>query len=206
MKKYLICLILALYTHNASALTIPETPIDPNPTNPLDPSLTGCAGSKWKSCPGNAIYDGCSYSACVDCEGTGVDLGDTSILLPNSYGIVTSQTKQYETTCPTISDNNATCTCQTTTTYSCGSGYYGTATSERNGCTKCPSNATCDGGNGSTFLCDKNYYKNGTTCTPCPSSGITDTTGVTDITKCYITTFSDSTGSGIYTSKCYYTK
>ncbi|MCM1294380.1 MAG: hypothetical protein NC311_02360 [Muribaculaceae bacterium] len=105
-----------------------------------------------------------------------------------------------------------TCTCSPgSVTYKCASGYYGTATSARAGCTVCPSNATCGGGNGSTFSCNAGYYKNGTACTKCSTAtghnSATSAAGVTAITGCYIpsgTTFSDSTGSGKYTSNCYY--
>ena len=200
MKKYLICLILAISTHNASAVSIePPTPIDPvNPTqNNCDKEIY------YKNCFDDEVYySNCTQSACNNCEnGIGISTPGTG-----TPGIISTETRKYTTHCPTSGDKTATCTCETTTTYSCDSGYYGTATSATTGCTKCPSNATCAGGNGSTFDCNKNYYKNGTTCTACPSSGLTESKGATNVTQCYITTFSDSTGSGIYTSKCYYTK
>jgi len=122
-------------------------------------------------------------------------------------GVTTVGTK-----CWTVGSLEGTkCGCATTFTYKCASGYYGTATSATSGCTKCPENATCAGGNGSTFSCAKGYYKDGTSCARCPSSGgvygTTASTGATSITDCYLpsgTTFSDSTGSGTYTSNCYY--
>lgn len=187
-----------------SAVTIPDASII-GPENPTLPIPNDCANGKWKTCPSNVNYDACSYSMCRECEGIGFTVPPP----PNAYGIVTSETNKYETVCPGLGNNNATCECNTYTTYECGSGYYGTAKSETTGCTKCPSNATCAGGNSSTFICNKNYYKNGSTCTPCPSPGITEKTGVTDIKDCFIpsgTTFSDSTGNGIYTQNCYYTK
>ena len=96
-------------------------------------------------------------------------------------------------------------------TYACASHCYGTAKSASSGCAICPANATCNGGK--TFSCNKGYYKDGTSCKQCPSSGgiagTTKNSGATSITECYLpsgTSFSDSYGSGTYTSDCYYTK
>lgn len=65
----------------------------------------------------------------------------------------------------------------------------------------------CDGCIESTsYRCIADYYGSNGNCTPCPSSG-TSATGSTAITSCYIPSgsrFSDSTGSGTYTDKCYY--
>ncbi len=80
--------------------------------------------------------------------------------------------------------NNA---CIKKTSLRCVKGYYGTAEYEQLNLTKC------------------------TGCEPCPTSGgIAGTTsgpGATAITECYLpsgTSFSDSTGSGIYVGDCYY--
>ncbi|MBQ8293809.1 MAG: hypothetical protein IJX89_00265 [Alphaproteobacteria bacterium] len=101
----------------------------------------------------------------------------------------------------------------TASEYACASGYYGTATSDSTGCTICPDNATCLGGNGSTFRCAQGYYKNGASCPRCPISnntyGTTLLLNATSITDCYLpsgTEFSDTTGTGTYTDKCYYTE
>ena len=98
--------------------------------------------------------------------------------------------------------------CSRCTTYKCDSGYYGTATSASAGCTVCPSNATCAGGNDSTFVCSRGYYKDGDKCTKCPSPGTTGLLGGAEaITECYIMTgysFSDDSGSVMYTGNCYY--
>lgn len=41
-------------------------------------------------------------------------------------------------------------------------------------------------------------------CWSCPSAGTSDAGSNENITDCYVTEFSDDTGSGIYTDKCYY--
>lgn len=102
--------------------------------------------------------------------------------------------------------------CSACTSYSCNSGYYGTATSSSAGCVACPSNATCAGGNDSTFVCNRGYYKNGTTCNRCPTEdgvtyGTTKDAGATSMTECYMpanTSVTDWTGTYIFTSDCYY--
>ena len=62
-----------------------------------------------------------------------------------------------------------------------------------------------------TYSCYTGYYLSGTSCVRCPSSGgvygttVDKNTG--GITSCYIpsgTSFSDTSGSGTYTSNCYY--
>lgn len=55
-------------------------------------------------------------------------------------------------------------------------------------------------------ICDAGYYgdpSTGGTCIKCPSDG-TSNKGATKITECYARSFSDTTGSGEYTSNCYY--
>ena len=90
----------------------------------------------------------------------------------------------------------------------CDSGYYSTGGGETqcNCNNACPANSTCS--SASSFSCNAGYYKNGSSCTKCPDGGTSDK-GATDITQCYIASgasFSDTTGSGTYTSKCYYAK
>ena len=65
--------------------------------------------------------------------------------------------------------------------------------------------------NNITYRCDNGYYGRPTTtpsgCQKCVTPG-TSVAGSTSITSCYIpanSTLSDATGSGIYTSNCYYT-
>ncbi|MDE6478141.1 MAG: hypothetical protein K2L95_03205 [Alphaproteobacteria bacterium] len=166
---------------------------------------TTCTESAWQSCLTNygVTYDSsCSNSACSLCNNRSSSAG-----LTNSFGIVTSTTYRYETNCPSSYGGTATCSCkQTSSSYKCASGYYGTATSSTSGCTACPSNATCAGGNNSTFSCNKGYYKDGSSCSACPGIG-TSAAGATSISSCYIpagTTYSDSTGGGEYTANCPY--
>lgn len=143
-------------------------------------------------------YDS-SCSSTLTCECDTLDNGFT-----NKYGIIVTTTKKPEAYC--VGQTAYSRCVAGTTTYKCASGYYGTATSASAGCTACPANATCAGGNGSTFICKANYYKSGAACQPCPNSG-KSTAGSTSITSCYLpsgTTFSDSTGSGTYSDKCYY--
>ena len=163
-------------------------------------------------------------SFCSSCSGTGTQI--------NSYGIAVTGRRSIQMECVS---NIVTPTCEVTnvTSYECAVGYYGTATSQTSGCTRCPANATCSGGNGSTFVCKAGYQKNdaGTgcekmpplvlscpagqymdtsqllkTCRDCPSPG-TSASGSTGITSCYIPsgyTGSDGTGSYKYAANCYY--
>ncbi len=176
--------IIALSSSALSALTF----------NPIGPT-TRC----WQICDGVTT----DTSTCTDLLCTGCK----DLTMRATNGISAIDHRSVKQDC-----NTGKCSCQTTgTSYVCSDGYYGTATSASAGCTACPDNATCAGGNNSTFVCAKGYYKNGNVCTRCPASGgvygTTDTTGATSITSCYLpsgTSFSDGTGSGTYTSKCYY--
>ncbi len=120
-------------------------------------------------------------------------------------------------TCPSGQTPTAVCTCQstggggpscpsacpsTTPTHS-ESGHYTVR------CVKSGTLATCQ------YSCDKGYYSLNSLsgkCTSCAtatghSAATTATTGSFSITTCYIpagTSFSDSTGSGVYDSNCYY--
>lgn len=73
-------------------------------------------------------------------------------------------------------------------------------------CKKTVLKASCE------YQCKQGYYGSEQSCTRCPSSGgvygTTALAGATAITECYLpsgTAFSDTTGSGTYTDKCYYT-
>lgn len=52
--------------------------------------------------------------------------------------------------------------------------------------------------------CDKGSYSSGDSCVACPSGGTTESAGAKDITQCYITSGSDSTGTYLYTENCYW--
>lgn len=124
--------------------------------------------------------------------------------------------------------NDARTAC-TSTGYSCGVGYYGTATGANNeGCTACtsaPTGAQYTTENSCAWECSSGYYSNGSTstCTRCPNSstlgwlnseltsytyGTTATSGATAITECYLKpgTFYDSTGTFELTGNCSYVK
>lgn len=78
---------------------------------------------------------------------------------------------------------NASTNCQTRTEYRCASGYYGTSTDGSSGCSKCPLWA------------------------PGSDTPKTDP-GSTEKTSCYITTFGNISGNGVYTGtggRCYWT-
>lgn len=64
--------------------------------------------------------------------------------------------------------------CTESKDYRCSSGYYGRVGEDFFGCVRCPSDGKSRAGMN------------------------------TDITDCYITEFSDDTGSGVYTGNCYY--
>lgn len=94
----------------------------------------------------------------------------------------------------------------TFTQYRCASGYYGTPTRASGDCKACPANSACDAGS-TTIVCSKGYYGSGTSCAQCPGGGTTSTTGAASVTQCCLpsgTTFSDTTGSGVYTAQCCY--
>ncbi len=97
-----------------------------------------------------------------------------------STGAWTAHTTGYQKRTVTYCECDG--TKHTKTEYRCAAGYYGNSTNGTSGCTRCPSSGGVYG---------------------------TSAQGSTDITSCYLpsgTTFSDSTGSGTYTSNCYYTK
>lgn len=207
--------------NNAMALIIPGNPII---GGEWEIETGGCTESTYKSACADDLtgsswsYHGCSVDSCNTCRAP--NPSD-----PNSYGIITYDNNYYNVDCDSRTQT-ATCTCQKAKAYRCASGYYGTATSASAGCTKCPDNATCAGGNSSTFKCNQGYYKNGSACTRCPASGsvygttkgkpitgsllYTEEYNATDITECYLPSgtpfISNTSGSGIYTNDCYYTK
>lgn len=186
--------------------------------------LNCCHWMSVGSCTGGYSALCTDRTFCSSCSGTGT--------LINSYGIAVTGRRSIQTSCV---GNIITPTCEVTnvTSYECAVGYYGTATSQTSGCTRCPANATCSGGNGSTFACKAGYQKNdaGTGCekTPplvvscsagqymdtsqllkrckdCPSPG-TSADNAVGITSCYIPsgyTGSDGTGSYKYAANCYY--
>ncbi len=134
----------------------------------------------------------------------------------NSSHVITTEWQMLEfTTCPDYFDYDTFVDCHFGTIkyeYKCATGYYGDPTSSTSGCTVCPANATCNEGS-RLFACNIGYYQNGTSCSPCPSSGgiagKTKSIGATSITECYIpanTSITDSDGQYIYISDCYYTK
>ena len=166
-------------------------------------------------------YDTCE-AMCQAIKNTFVDATYTGD--PNEYGVYVYQTWTYEETCGAWVGGVGRlgyCTGLPEDNYKCGKGYYGTATSETSGCTKCPANATCTRGTG--FDCNSGWYKNtsGNGCSPCPdpktgpndeknwtvasSSRVGSTggimmgqTGATDIGQCYLTNTSvvtDDTGT-----------
>ncbi|MBN1324651.1 MAG: hypothetical protein JW974_00285 [Alphaproteobacteria bacterium] len=56
--------------------------------------------------------------------------------------------------------------------------------------------------------CATGYYKNSTVCTACPTPGTSADHNTGAITTCYITAndpLSDTTGTYVYTTNCYYT-
>ena len=169
-----------------------------------------------------------SVSYSVDCNSTSWCNSCKSDTFPAtnfSTGVATYKTRSRQWTCSNCV-NTATCVV-TSTRYECGSGWYGSPTSESGPCTRCPENATCPGG--TTFTCNRGYVKNadGTgceemqiilpcaigqyrgedgECKDCPSPG-TSSIGASGITSCYIPsgyTGSDTSGSYEYAANCYY--
>ena len=125
-------------------------PIGPGAYAILTPNC--CGNNCPYTCSSSVTYDSrCTNSFfCNSCK---------SSTFTNLNGVTVTTNNRITTTC---NNCHVTPSCSTTsTTYKCASGYYGTATSETSGCTKCPTNATCAGGNGSTFSCNRGTYKSG---------------------------------------------
>lgn len=131
----------------------------------------------------NGVRYFCDISAESACSLCGLNNGTVA-----NYGAWQSTgSNRVRRTVTTYTENSDYMACNPTTTtnyeYGCAAGYYQS------------------GGNGASM-----------TCTQCPSSGGatgTNAAGTTDITTCCIpanTSFSDTSGSGKYTSECCYTK
>lgn len=149
----------------------------------------------------------CRVSACSDSAFPTVS---NTLLTP-------SQCATYTDTCYTGGTRVRTCTsCNTgykltsSKTYivTCDQGTWTTSYQD------CSSSGTGGGGGGDivvgpvlTFCVVGQYYSSlDSKCVDCPSPG-TSASGATAITDCYIpknTTFSDETGSGVYTDDCHY--
>ncbi len=135
------------------------------------------------NCCGKCMYDH-SNPACTEncCDSIG-----TTESSPDANHIISVITKTQTVTCATSSTGSNMVSCRIQGSCKCEQGYYGN-----------PAYNLLSGG------CTG-------TCTRCPSSGgvygTTASSGATSITECYIPsggTFSDDTGSGIYTGNCYY--
>lgn len=133
--------------------------------------------------------DGYRYYSCSSCN-SGYDRVSQSVYLNspcNAYRVTVYVCEASEPpctlTCPGYWEN-------ITSSYQ---GYYsGTVTSS---CT-CSYSVT-------RYRCRSGYYGSGTSCTACPSGG-TSSAGSTSISRCYVTSGSDSTGRYTYTSPCYW--
>ncbi len=102
--------------------------------------------------------------------------------------------------------------------WGCPTGYYYVSGSGSSTvCAVCPSSAECTDymghRNGLRYKCKDGYFYNGTTCERCPSSGgvygLTGKVGAQSRTECYIPSggsFSDASGSGVFSEDCYYTE
>ncbi len=154
-----------------------------------------------------SCYSDDPFSACSDCSNT----------VKTENGVRVTTQKQVVGTVNNT-QLRVVCKCNTgLSTAVCIAGYYGTGRApligSPTGCTACPENATCAGGNNSTFLCNVGYFANGDTCERCPPSGgvygTTAAAGATSRSECFIpagTAFSDSVGSGTYSTDCYYSE
>lgn len=106
--------------------------------------------------------------------------------------------------------------CEKSTT--CGSDCVSTAWTSPLGGYQVHTKKVCDNGtckSSTEFRCDAGWYGSpstvGSGCTKCPTSngiaGVTAGPGFTAITNCFLpagTAFSDTTGSGVYSSPCYW--
>lgn len=184
----------------------------------------------------NATIDGQIYcmeassSTSANCnQSTGVAASTLASKYCSNYkGVAGYGTRCVVVACQSgyvVNDARTACT---STGYSCGAGYTGTATGPNNaGCTECtsaPTGATYTTAGSCAWECSSGYYKSSTsTCSRCPNSstlgytnsaltgytyGTTATSGATAITECYLEpgTFYDSTGTFDLTDKCSYVK
>ncbi|MBQ8293897.1 MAG: hypothetical protein IJX89_00735 [Alphaproteobacteria bacterium] len=147
---------------------------------PADGALNCCA-----SCPYNQTESQCTENCCTE---------GTTVSAPDENHIILETTNTLTVTCATSRLLHNTVVCSTKNTCKCEQGYYGTPSYSFG--LVIGESGSCSG-----------------TCTRCPSSdgvyGTTAAAGATSITECYIpsgTTFSDDTGSGIYTDSCHYTE
>ena len=198
----------------------------------LDYTLTSCYNKTTGTYSLPCLNGGVSPSS--SCQQACQMYSNSSPTISTANGIRTVSQTAIKVTCGSdpSSSSNVSCVRTTTATYTCISGYYGTATSSSSGCNACPDNATCPGGNGSTFTCNAKFAKcGGSSCCSCiagnycPGDNIahscsTDTghsyatsaASSDAITDCYVPTtynwsFSnDGIGSGTqkFTSNCYY--
>lgn len=53
-------------------------------------------------------------------------------------GVITVRTKELVHICPSVDGGIADCSCNTTTSYKCAAGYYGTPSPTNQTCTQCP--------------------------------------------------------------------
>ncbi len=126
---------------------------------------------------------------------------------------------------PSSSSTNITGGKRNTTTYSgcstCPATQYSCSCNtdyavQNQGTSSCSCSVYCSAGkyynNGACTVCASGMYKGSagnTSCTTCPSSGKTSGTAATShdsITKCYLDTGSDGTGSYGFDPVCYYTE
>lgn len=171
------------------------------PSTPPVPS--NCKSAVWV-CATNGTVTTSAYVDCQECN-TGYDKVENvhvyELLHCDGYDAQTSMIThicEKSTTCGSdcVSGNWATpvsgyqvrtkkeCdngTCKSSTEFRCAAGWYGSPSTVGSGCTKCPTS-------------------NGV-------AGVTAGPGTTAITSCFLpagTAFSDTTGSGIYSSPCYW--
>lgn len=123
---------------------------------------------------GSSIYFTACKCMCTDCNSESWA----------NYG--TGYQRNISRTCDCSSGSAR---CQTSYSYRCAAGYYGTSSNGTSGCTQCP---TASG-----------VYTDSARKTLARG---TSTNGATDITDCYITsgTYYDATGTFKWTSKCSY--
>ncbi len=203
MKKYLIGLELVMANTAANAncnstscgntnitswTTYSAMAFDPNCATPS--SSPTCFQNSNNSSSGIKIYS-CSkcitgYDLTYDTTGISTTCGNahttkctkcTGCSNCNSTGWASDGTGYESRIVRTCSCN----TCTSSTQYRCARGYYGTPAGNTSGCNRCPAS-------GGVY-------------------GTTDSAGSTDVTKCYLptdTAFSDGTGSGTYTGKCFF--
>ena len=168
----LMFVLAGISTANATSIILPGSKCsecsDEVLARAMPKDFTAIDGKQYAGC--NELCN--AYRLAIGTPIVGVIPGD-----PNEHGVYVYYEYSYTETCGKVgvmvggieTAILGSCGLDQEAHYICGKGYYGTATSETSGCTKCPANATCT--RGTDFDCNSGWYKNtaGNGCSKCPN-------------------------------------